>query len=203
MEFFFDANIPKKEKEPYGKLASQQRMRLAMAFLNPLRPVINEGWSQYGNGKKSKAFGQALKKVIQEAVAGTYPDQMIVPERVMISMGALPPPAIADVVRSPGILEVFFTNEPHPMARDSDELVLIVISPELGIGAKSDQVWYRKDGRIEVELPPQFEEGSFHAYTYCHNRKKTSYSKSYYLGYFEALLDQKRDDGNMHAQIKH
>src|SRR5690606_38226497 len=146
MEFFFDAHKPKKQKEPYGKLASQQRMRLAMAFLNPLRPVINEGWSQYGNGKKSKALGQALKKVIQEAVEGTYPDQMIVPEKVMISMGALPMPAIEDVARSSGTLEVYFSNQGHPMAKDGDEFVLIVISPELGIGAKNDRVWYRKDG---------------------------------------------------------
>ncbi|WP_134091178.1 DUF6266 family protein [Olivibacter sp. XZL3] len=184
MEFFFDAHKPKKEKEPYGKLASQQKMRLAMAFLNPLRPVINEGWSQYSDGKKSKAFGQALKKAIQEGIEGAYPDQMLVPGNIMISMGTLPLPAIADVVRSPGTLEVLFTNDPHPMAKDSDELVLIVISPELGIGAKNDQVWYRKDGRIEVELPVQFEEGSFHAYLYCHNKKKSNYSKSYYLGFF-------------------
>lgn len=190
MEFFFDANKPKKQKEPYGKLAVQQKMRLAMSFLNPLRPVINEGWSQYGNGKKSKAFGQALRKVIQEAIEGTYPDQMIVPEKVMISMGALPVPVIEDVVRSPGTLEVFFSNSAHPMAKDGDELVLVVISPELGIGAKNDRLWYRKDGRIEVELPVQFEEGSFHAYIYCHNKKKTSYSKSYYLGYLEAMVDQ-------------
>jgi len=187
MEYFYDAHAPKKQKEPYGRLANQQKMRLAMAFLNPLRPVINEGWSQYGNGKKSKAFGQALKKTIQDAIEGTYPNQRVVPEKVMISMGALPLPTIADVVRSPGILEVFFTNDPHPMAKDSDELVLVVISPELGIGAKSDQLWYRKDGRIEVELPPQFEEGPFHAYMYSHNKKRSSYSKSYYLGYFSVI----------------
>lgn len=188
MEFFFDANKPKKQKDSYGKLASQQKMRLAMAYLNPLRPVINEGWSQYGAGKNSKAFGQALKKVIQEAIEGAYPDQMIVPEKVMISMGPLPLPVMEDVVRSPGKLEVLFSSPVHPMAKDSDELLLIVISPELGIGAKNDQLWYRKDGHIEVELPVQFEEGSFHAYLYCHNKKKTSYSKSFYLGYFEALI---------------
>jgi len=187
MEFFFDKNKPKKQKEPYGKLASQQRMRLAMAFLNPLRPVINESWSSYGEGKKSKSFGQALRKVIQDAVQGNYPNQMIIPEKVMISMGPLPLPSIADIVRSPGTLEILYDNQFHPMANDGDELVLVVINPEMGIGARNDVVCYRKDGRIEVELPPQFEKAIFHAYLYGHNKKKTSFSKSYYLGYFEPI----------------
>jgi hypothetical protein len=191
MEFFFDRSKPKKRKEPYGKLATQQRMRLAMAFLNPLRPIINEGWSTYGEGKKSKAFGQALRKVIQDAINGTYPNQMVIPEKVMISMGTLPLPPIADIVRSPTTLEVFCNNQPHPSAKDGDELVLVVISSEIGIGAKNDVICYRKDGHIEVELPVQFTKASFHAYLYCHNKKKTNFSKSYYLGYFEPMAGSK------------
>lgn len=187
MEFFFDRSKPKKQKQPYGKLASQQKMRLAMAFLNPLRPIINESWGNYGDGKKSKAFGQAIKKVILYAIHGDYPTQMIIPEKVTISLGSLPVPAVTDVVRSPGTLEVFYNNELHPMAKDGDELVLVVFSPEIGVGAKNDIVCFRKDGHIKVELPVQFEEATFHAYLYCHNKKKTNFSKSHYLGYFEPL----------------
>jgi len=187
MEFFFDRNKPKKQKDAYGKLASQQKLRLAMAFLNPLRPIVNESWGQYGEGKKSKTFGQALRKVIQDATEGDYPDQHVNPEKVMISMGTLPVPEVTDTVRSPGSLEVRYESLPHPLAKDLDQLVLVVYSPELGMGARNDQTSYRIDGRIEVELPPQFEQGAFHAYLFCHNARKTRFSKSRYLGYFEPM----------------
>jgi len=185
MEFFFDKNKPKKQKESYGKLASQQKMRLAMAFLNPLRPIVNESWSKYGDGKKTKAFGQALRKVIQDAIEGNYPDQWVIPERVLISMGALPLSPVTDVARTGNTLTVYFDHQAHPMAKHGDEVVLVVISPEMGIGAKNDRICYRKDRYIAVELPPQFEQSVFHAYLFFHNEKKATYSKSQYLGYFE------------------
>ncbi|GAA4802149.1 hypothetical protein GCM10023231_33860 [Olivibacter ginsenosidimutans] len=188
MEFFFDKHTPKKQKEPYGKLASQQKMRLAMTFLHPLRPIINESWAKYGEGKKTKAFGQALRKVIQDAIEGNYPDQRIIPDRVLISMGTVPLSPITDVVRSEASLEVYFENQAHPMAKDGDEVTIIAYSPDLGIGAKNDQICSRKDGRIEVELPPQFEQGAFHAYLFFRDIKKNNFSKSYYLGYFEPLI---------------
>lgn len=187
MEFFYDKSKRKEVKASYGKLASQQKMRLAMAFLNPLRPIINDAWKNYGNGKKSKAFGQALRKVIQDAISGDYPDQVIEPEKVMISMGTLPSPPIDDVAYSKERLEVFFSNRAHPLASDGDELVLVLINPEMGFGARNDQTFYRKDGHIEVELPPQFGQYGFYVYLYAHNRRRTHYSKSHYIGYFEPL----------------
>ncbi|QNL52316.1 hypothetical protein H8S90_12525 [Olivibacter sp. SDN3] len=185
MEFFYDRNKKKSKKAPYGRLATQQKMRLAMAFLNPLRPIINDTWKNYGDGKKTKAFGQALRKVIQDAITGDYPDQHIVPEKVMISMGTLPLPPIDDVARSTEQLEVFYGNLTHPMAKDGDELALVLINPEMGFGARNDQTCYRKDGHIEVKIPPPFKQHGFYAYLYAHNKKGTQYSKSCYLGYFE------------------
>src|SRR5690606_13290446 len=119
MEFFYDRSKPKTKEQSYGKLAVQQRMRLAMGFLNPLRPIIAESWMGAGKGSKSKAFGQALKDLLRSAVEGQYPDQRIAPERVSISMGMLPGIEIGDVVRQPQALEV--RSEEHTSELQSRE----------------------------------------------------------------------------------
>jgi len=182
MEFFYDRSKPKRKEQSYGKLAVQQRMRLAMAFLNPLRPIIAESWMGTGKGSKSKAFGQALKDLLRSAVEGQYPDQRIVPERVAISMGILPGIDIGDVVREPQVLEVFFTSENNPMARPDDQVVVVVYSPEAGIGGRNTEPSTRKEGHIKVELPPQFWDGPFHVYLFVHTANKKQYSKSAYIG---------------------
>lgn len=185
MDFFYDRSKPKKKEQSYGKLAVQQRMRLAMAFLNPLRPIIAESWMGTGKGSKSKAFGQALKDLLRSAVEGQYPDQRIAPERVAVSMGILPGIEIGDVVRQPQALEVYFTSEDNPMAKPGDEVVLVVYSPEEGLGGRNTELHTRKEGYIKVELPPPFWDAPFHAYLFVHSANKKQYSKSAYIGYLE------------------
>ena len=182
MEFFYDKRKPKKKEQSYGRLAVQQRMRLAMAFLHPLRPVISESWMSQGKGNKSKAFGQALKALMQGAMDGHYPDQRIAAERVLISTGMLPTVDIEDVVSDGKTLEVYFSSESTPLANGTDEVVLVVYSPEAGIAGKNTEGYLRKGGYIKVTLPPQLRSQPFHAYLFMHNAKKKQFSKSVYLG---------------------
>lgn len=182
MDLLYDRNKPQKATESYGKLAVQQRMRLAMAFLNPLRPVIAESWLNHGKGSKKKAFGQALKKLMQDALEGDYPDQRIIPERVGISMGILPGLRIDDVVHSQQALEVYFSSPENPLVRTTDEVGLVVYSPERGIAARNIHICKRSEGHIKVDLPPQLWAEPFHVYLFAHSASKKQYSKSVYIG---------------------
>lgn len=186
MEFFYDRSKPKKKAQSNGRLAVQQRMRLAMAFLHPLRPLIAESWMSQGKGNKSKAFGQALKALMQSAVLGHYPDQHVAADRVLISTGMLPTVNVDDVVADGNKLEVFFSDDAAPMASGTDEAVLVVYSPEAGVAGRNTQVYLRKTGHISVLLPPQLRAQPFHAYLFMHNAKKRQFSKSMYLGYLGA-----------------
>lgn len=183
MDFFYDRSKPKVKEKSYGKLAVQQRMRLAMAFLNPLRHIIAETWLGYGKGNKSKAFGQALKKLIQDAVEGQYPDQRIIPERVAMSIGMLPAVEIEDVVHGEKELEIYFSSQENPLAKTADAVVLVVYSPEAGIAGRNVVGCTRKEGYIRVDLPPQLQATPFHAYLFVHSANKKQYSKSVYIGY--------------------
>jgi len=185
MEFFYDKNKPRIKEKSYGRLAMQQRMRLAMAFLNPLRPIINETWLIKGEGNKSRAFGLALKKLIQDGVEGQYPTQYILPNQVSISMGTLSGVAIQDVVLSNHLIDIYFSSEENPSSRDGDEVILVAYSPELGMGGKNDVPCYRRDGHLHMELPIHFSESPFHLYLYVKAVNGKQYSKSSYLGYFE------------------
>lgn len=182
MDLLYDRNKPKSTEKSYGKLAVQQRMRLAMAFLNPLRPVIAEGWLSHGKGSKKKAFGQALKKLMQDALEGDYPDQYVIPERVTISMGILPGLQIEDVVHSQQTLEVYFSSPENPLARANDEVGLVAYSPEGGAAARNTHVCKRAEGYIKVDLPPQLWSEPFHVYLFVHSKSRKQYSKSVYIG---------------------
>src|SRR5690606_23313768 len=182
MDLLYDRNHPKKTAESYGKLAVQQRMRLAMAFLNPLRPVIAESWLSHGKGSKKKAFGQALKKLMQDALEGDYPDQHVIPERVGISTGILPGLSVDDVVRGEQTLEVYFSSKDTPLARASDEVVLVAYSLQLGVTARNTHLCYRTEKYIKVDLPPQLWSAPFHVYLFVHNASKKQYSKSVHIG---------------------
>jgi len=182
MDLLYDRNHPKLTEKSYGKLAAQQRMRLAMAFLNPLRPVIAESWLGHGKGSKKKAFGQALKKLMQDALEGDYPEQRVIPERVDISIGILPGLQVEDSVHSQQTLEVYFSSKENPLARPNDEVVLVVYSPEVGVAARNTQVCNRSEGYIKVELPPQLWSVPFHVYLFVHSASRKRYSKSIHIG---------------------
>lgn len=186
MDLLYDRNHPKKTAESYGKLAVQQRMRLAMAFLNPLRSVIAESWLSHGKGSKKKAFGQALKKLMEDALEGDYPDQHVIPERVCISTGILPGLLAEDAVRGERTLEVYFSSRETPLARANDEVVLVVYSPQRGIAARNTHICKRNEGYIKVNLPPQLWTVPFHVYVFVHSASKKQYSKSVHLGQLEA-----------------
>lgn len=185
MDFFYDRSKPKKKEQSYGRLAVQQRMRLAMGFLHPLRPVIAESWMSQGKGNRSKAFGQALKAMMRDAIEGHYPNQCIAAERVLISTGMLPAVHVDDVVTSGQVLEIYFSDESTPLGSGTDEGILVVYSPEVGIAARNTEVFFRKDGYIKVPLPAQLRSQRFHAYLFMHNRKKKQFSRSVYVGQVE------------------
>jgi len=182
IDFFYDRSKPKKKEQSYGRLAVQQRMRLAMAFLHPLRPIIAESWLNQGKGNRSKAFGQALKALMQEAMDGHYPDQYIVAERVRISSGLLPAIHVEDVMCGDRVLEVYFSDESTPIASSTDEVVLVVYSPEAGVAGRNTDVFFRRDGHIRLKLPAQLRSQRFHAYLFLHNARKKQFSRSIYLG---------------------
>ncbi len=181
MELFYDRKHKVKATSTYGKLAVQQRMRLAMAFLNPLRPVIAESWLNHGKGSKKKAFGQALKNLMQDALEGDYPDQHVIPSRVSMSMGILPGLMVDDFVREEQTLDVYFSSADVPLADAKDQVVIVVYNPELGIAARNTHVCFRNEGYIQVDLPPQLWTASFHVYLFAHSANKKQYSKSIYF----------------------
>lgn len=187
MDFFYDSSKPEKKGQSYGRLAVQQRMRLAMAFLNPLRPLIAESWQSYGHGNKSKAFGQALKKLMQDAIEGDYPNQRVIPERVDISTGILPGPQIDDVAHGPEELEVYFSSASSPLAGPGDEVVLVVYAPEVGVAGRNTHTCTRNEGYIKIELPPQLWAAPFHVYILAHSASKKQYSKSVYIGRMDGI----------------
>lgn len=185
MEIIYDQTKPRNTKDSHAKLAAQQRFRMAMAFLNPLRKEIEKTWANYGSGKRSKAFSQALRNTLHQAFEGKYPDQQLIPSRVMLSQGALQKLNPEEAKLDGDEFSVTWASETDERIRMTDEIILIVYSPDKGIVARSTDVVTRRTGQMKAELINLFPEGGFHAYCFCYNARNEQYSKSEYLGYFK------------------
>ncbi|MDM8173450.1 DUF6266 family protein [Olivibacter sp. 47] len=87
MEWISKIELPKVKKEPNGRLAVQQRFKIAMEFLAPLGKLLQSTYSTRKRGKS--AMGRAMSKVLSGAIEGVYPNQYVNPAKVLLSEGTL------------------------------------------------------------------------------------------------------------------
>jgi len=167
-----------------GRLVLRQRFRLAMAYLNPLRTLINQGFATRKKGKT--AFGRAMSYALRAAVQGEYPNQYIEPAAVRLSEGVLSRPDRWTVTRQGRTIEVVAVSDP-PTANDNnrswdDRLVLCAYHPIKQIAGINATPSTREEGRISLELPSALADQRVHLYLMAHDRAGRKWSNSCYLG---------------------
>ncbi len=83
-------SLPRPSKKPASPLQMAQRMRFAMAvgFLQPIKDVLNVGFSDTVLGT-STGYNQGVKSMLKNGIIGEYPDFEIDFSGVELSKGSL------------------------------------------------------------------------------------------------------------------
>jgi len=180
MEWISKLAIPQEEKVN-GRLAVQQRFKLAMEFLAPLSGLINRCRLPH---KRKTPLGQAMSQVLHSAIEGEYPKQYVNPAKVLLCKGILSMPLEIEVVRMGALIQLEYHNDLHRLicGEADDEIVICVYNPELRIAGINDEPATRAEGKATIHLPVQLRSTRVHVYVLAHSRDRKRFSRSVYLG---------------------
>lgn len=76
------------KKATVGQMEQRTKFALAVAFLSPIKDVLNLGYSDKLQGKAT-GYNKALQFLLNNGITGTYPSLEIDYSKVVISKGAL------------------------------------------------------------------------------------------------------------------
>ncbi len=83
-------SLPKPSNKPASPLQMAQRLKFALAvgFLQPIKDVLNIGFSDANLGK-STGYNQGVRSMLRNSIFGVYPDFEIDFEELELSRGSL------------------------------------------------------------------------------------------------------------------
>lgn len=169
-------------KEPTElQLITRMKFRLMLAFLSPIKQVIDLGFKNKYTGR-STAFNLALQANLQ-AISGIYPDLAVDLSKVVLSTGNLV--RCADPVMEatvPDVLTVRWAELGQAQEQYMSDIVTIVLyNPEKEVHAIYSGTAVRGDYQMELNLPESFSGDEVHGYIFFTNEAGNKNSKSVYL----------------------
>lgn len=163
------------------------RMKFAKArkFLNPVNDIIQMGFTPRHKNKKTP-IGRAMSALLQSAMVGTYPDIAVDPARAKLSAGTKGLIHIYSVERHGAAIALTWNPEAKRIRADEgdDGILLCAYAVEEELAAVNEEPVLRQDGSLVMQLPEGMEQLPVHLYLIVHNRDKTNFSNSQYLGLF-------------------
>uniref|UniRef100_F4C8U5 Uncharacterized protein n=1 Tax=Sphingobacterium sp. (strain 21) TaxID=743722 RepID=F4C8U5_SPHS2 len=181
MEWISKIELPKVKKEPNGRLAVQQRFKIAMEFLAPLGKLLQSTYSTRKRGKS--AMGRAMSKVLCGAIEGAYPNQYVNPAKVLLSEGTLMSAREIALKRDGNTLTATFNaRSDYIFGNPDDGVLLCAYSPSLRIAGINEEPAIRADGKVSITLPPQLKDQEVLVYILFRTRDWKHFSRSVYLG---------------------
>ena len=184
---------PKPSKKPatVRQLAQQAKFALAIAFLQPMKWVVNIGFNDRAKGR-STAFNQALQLFMQRSITGDYPDFEIDFSSVTLSRGGLDKllglsvsaegPSSTSLSLSWRDLSAEPEDAEEVVASYADDRVYVLLYNRTEDLFTTDRSSVRADGGLELELPDIFEGHELHVWAFARHRDGVQVSSSQYAG---------------------
>ena len=181
MEWISKLRLPKDDGLVDGRLAVQQRFKIAMQFLAPLSGLIKR--CRIANKRKTP-MGQAMSQVLHGAIEGEYPEQYVNPAKVLLCKGTLSLPFKLTATRMGEFVLLEYQDNFSRLicGNADDEIVICVYNPDLRIAGMNDEPATRMDGKVSIRLPVQLRDTPVHVYCLVHSRDWKQFSRSVYLG---------------------
>lgn len=112
-----------KDRKSPAQLAQRRKMVLMIDFLRPFIKLIRVTYAHEAVGRSAYQAAQSYN--LKNAIEGIYPDQMVSPNKALLSVGSvILPETITVTKKEEGLL---FEWDPtfHPQANNKDTLVVI------------------------------------------------------------------------------
>lgn len=164
-----------------AQMATRIKMKIAMKFLNPLRPLIMNSWKAK-RGKQVQPFYAALGVLMSAAIKGTYPDLFIRYEEAQLSSGNLPPASDASFLTDKNDLLIGWESIEATFKYEDDEAVVVLYHEEKEAAIIFRERAGRRDGAVLIKLPDGFMKGKLHVYLLFLSHDKKNASLSTYIG---------------------
>ncbi|WP_333851657.1 DUF6266 family protein [Epilithonimonas sp.] len=177
-------SLPKpSKKEPTEKqLLQQAKFKLAISFLQPLKPIQSQYFGS-GSGVKSRV-NLATSYTINEAMQVVADVPELVYNKVLITKGELTGFQNAVLTTQVGgVLSLEWEdNSTQGNASATDQVNLVCYCKELKIFEIFEGIVMRSDLMLDVRLPNYCIGKAVDVYAYLNNVRQTTASNSIYLG---------------------
>ena len=173
---------PRNDSPSPAQQAQRARMKLATQFLAPLKPVLDDTFKP-GNRKKLSGLNWATKQLLQDAIAGEYPDLYVRAERVLMSCGTLPPlRKTALALGEDGLFAFNWEPTGSPFIDNNVPVYLLVYNQTHRRVVLSKKAACRGDGELTLQIAQEMLKGTVHCYGFVMDRMRRSASDSVFLG---------------------
>ncbi|WP_134090087.1 DUF6266 family protein [Olivibacter sp. XZL3] len=177
-------SLPRPSNKPAteAQLAQRAKFGLAVAFLSPIKDLLNIGFSDLQQ-TKSTGYNVALRHMLKEGIVGDYPNLEIAYEEVYFSRGRLAPLFGLDLAETnPG--EATLTWQPKMNSFNAfadDEVIVLVYNKNKAFFDIVEETT-RADGSLNLELPTVFSGDELSVWIIMAHREGKVTSNSQYAG---------------------
>lgn len=177
-------SVPKPSANPPtpAQLAQRLRMKVAMQFLAPLAPVLEETFKPASRHVHS-GINWATKQVLQDAIAGEYPDLYIDAGQVKVSWGGLPRLRNPELLLGEGgLFTLRWIPGSGPFIDNNTPVFLLIYNETQRRVVVSEGLACRGDGQLALPVAQEVLRGKVHGYGFLVDRSRRSASESVFLG---------------------
>ena len=184
-------SLPKPSKKPATprQLAQRAKFALAIAFLQPMKWLLNIGYNDKNRGR-STGYNIALQQFITKAIIGDYPDFEIDFSSISISNGnmdkLLGATVVSDAANTLSLAWMDLSAEPveedeeqGSYADDQVYVLLYNVNEQL---FTTNRTATRQEEALELQLPSIFAGHEFHVWAFVRRRDGARRSPSQYVG---------------------
>jgi hypothetical protein len=166
---------------------AQERVRAvfkaAIAYLVPLKDLVEKGYAEKAKRKKSFASALALGHLLRTAIHIVDGEPQVDPSKVLLSIGTVADVQVDQIHRYPDRIEVTHLWFPAAYSAADDYLTLCAYQVEKGYAFVNELTWKRREGKVILPLLSEFQDDGLHLYLMVAERTGQKYARSQYLGY--------------------
>lgn len=177
-------SLPRPSSKPAteAQLTQRAKFALAVAFLSPIKDLLNIGFSDLQQGKAT-GYNVALKHLLKNGTDGTYPDLEINFEEVLLSRGRLSPLfglTLEEV--APGEATLSWEPKMNRFNAFADDEVIVLVYNKNKAFFDIMEGTTRADATVDFELPTVFSGDELVVWVIMGHREGIITSNSQYAG---------------------